>query len=131
MSNVFEKGTFFFIVPKALVKSGLLGDLSAGALKLYALLLFIAQEQTRVELELSNEEILKRAKLSPNTIRRARTNLGECGLIDLRHTAGGRYTYVILNPETRLPLPPPRWRAKIPSMTDAPSVAPSWSDIEK
>lgn len=140
MSNVFSKGTApFYSVPQFLISSGLLRSLSAGALKLYQLLLFTAQHKTRVELELSNLEIREQAGLSPNTIRRARTKLKEFGLVDLKQTLGDRYTYVILNPLTGSPLPRPssQLRGNSPSTPSAPSipapsspsVAPQWSQI--
>jgi hypothetical protein len=138
VSNVFPRGTPFYPVPQSLIASGLLKNLSPGAEKLYQLLLFIAQKRTRIQFELSNLEIRREAGLSPNTIRRARTELKEVGLVDLKQTSGGRYTYVILDPATRSPLPRPMRQAKSPSTpplslptTDAPSVAPSWSDIGK
>jgi len=142
MSNIFSKGTApFYSVPQFLVNSGLLRDLSAGALKLYQLLLFTAQQRTRVELELSNRDIRRHAELSPNTIRRARTRLKEVGLVDLKQTSGGRYTYVVLNPLTRCPLPHPRSprggnspaTLSVPSMpaTSSASIAPPWSQIGK
>jgi len=141
MSNVFGKGTApYYSVPQFLINSGLLGTLSGGAIKLYQLVLFTAQQRTRVELELSNLEIRKQAGLSPNTIRRARTELKEAGLVDLRQVPGGRYTYVILNRLTGAPLPPPRKPSgsgpSSPSMPSSPtpssaSFAPSWSEIGK
>ncbi len=148
MSNVFSKGTApYYSVPQFLIDSGLLGRLSAGALRLYQLLLFTAQQKTRVELELSNFEIHKRAGLSPNTIRRARTKLKEFGLVDLRQSSGDRYTYVILNPLTGSPLPRPGSPLKgsgpstplAPSISStpstlgpsSPSIAPQWSQIGK
>jgi hypothetical protein len=141
MSNVFVKGTApFYPVPQFLITSGLLRSLSAGALKLYQLLLFAAQQRTRVELELSNLEIRQLANLSPNTIRRARTELRERDLIDLRQTPGGRYTYVILNPVTRKPLPNPRSTrgasspstlSPLPAPSPASSETPPWSQIGK
>src|SRR5579871_95902 len=133
MSNVFVKGTAsFYPVPQFLITSGLLRSHSAGALKLYQLLLFAAQQRTRVELELSNSEICQLAGLSPNTIRRARTELRERGLIELRQTPGGRYTYVILNPLTRAPLPNPRSTRRgssqsAPSLPSTPAPPPATS----
>jgi hypothetical protein len=142
MSNVFSKGTApFYSVPQFLITSGLLKELSAGALKLYQLLLFTAQKRTKVELEMSNLEIRNQADLSPNTIRRGRTKLKEVGLVDLKQISGGRYTYVILNPLTGSPLPHPRSpqggnSPAIPSMASTPtpssaSVSPPWSQIGK
>jgi hypothetical protein len=141
VSNVFKStGTLFFPVPQALISSGDLGKLSAGAIKLYLFLLFAAQKWTRVELEISNAEIREQAALSPNTIRRARTELKEVGLVDLKHVSGGRYTYVILDPVTRSPLPRPRalLRGNSPSTPSAPSTSetstcasPAWSEFGK
>ena len=138
MSNVFERKTLFFPTPQLLVLSGWLGDLSAGALRLYLLLLFLAQQKTKVELEQSNSDIRKLAKLSPNTIRRARTELWEAGLVELKHPTGGAYIYVVLNPETHLPLPHPKARlgtGAVPSISPSEvsivpaSCSPSWSEI--
>ena len=141
MSNVFVKGTAsFYPVPQCLVSSGLLRNLSGGALKLYQLILYAAQHRTRVELELSNLEVLKVAGLSPNTIRRARTELKEARLIDLRQAPGGRYTYVILNPLTGAPLPHPRSPhgsidPSTPSIASTPpaplACSVSWAEISK
>lgn len=142
MSNVFGKGTApFYSVPQFLIDSGLLKTLSAGATKLYQLLLYTAQQKTSTELKLSNLEIRRLAGLSPNTIRRARTKLKEVGLVDLKRPSGGRFTYVILNPLTRLPLPKPRsprggssQSTPSPPSTPAPSyasIAPPWSQIGK
>jgi hypothetical protein len=109
VSNVFTKGTApFYPVPQFLVSSGALKDLRDGAHKLYQFILFTAQQRTRVALELSNVEIREAVGLSPNTIRRARTELKEAGLIDLRQARGGRYTYLILNWLTGAPLPQPK-----------------------
>jgi hypothetical protein len=155
MSNIFIKGTApFYSVPQVMVNSGLLKDLSAGATKLYQLLLFTAQARSKSRLELSNLEIRQRAGLSPNTIRRARTKLMEVRLIDLEQVLGERYTYVILNPLTGLPLPNrrsfprpggtplpnrrsfPRPGGTPPGLSQpptpgAPSIAPQWSQIGK
>lgn len=141
MSNVFGKGTApFYSVPQFLIDSGLLKTLSAGASHLYQLLLYTAQKRTRVELELSNPQIRDQAGLSPNTIRRARTKLKEIGLIELKQTPGGRYTYVVLNPLTCSPLPPPRPSQKSGTSTpssppvlvrSSPGIAPQWSQIGK
>ena len=140
MSNVFVKGTAsFYPVPQFLISSGLLRSLSGGALKLYQLILYEAQHCTRVELELSNLEVLERAGLSPNTIRRARTELKEARLIDLRQAPGSRYTYVLLNPLTGVPLPHPRSRIggnnpstpSTPPPSSSASAVPSWADISR
>lgn len=142
MSNVFVKGTAsFYTVPQSLITSGLLRSLSGGAHKLYQVILYEAQHRTRVEVELSNLEVLERAGLSPNTIRRARTELKEARLIDLRQAPGSRYTYVILNPLTGAPLPHPRSRLggnnpSTPSTRSTPpppsaSAVPSWADISR
>jgi hypothetical protein len=141
VSNVFVKGTApFYSVPQALVTSGKLRNLREGAHKLYQLILYAAQQRTRVALELSNREINELAGLSPNTIRRGRTELAEIGLIHLRQSPGGRYTYVILNPLTGVPLPgrgsetargiPPA-SAVSPPMPSSASHVPSWSEIGK
>ena len=139
MSNVFGKGTApFYSVPQFLITSGLLSSLSAGAIKLYQLILFTAQKRTSTELELSNLDIRREAGLSPNTIRRARTKLKEGGLVDLKLTSGGRFTYVILNPLTGSPLPnprsPPRGNSSATPSIPTPSsetISPPWSKIGK
>jgi DNA-binding transcriptional ArsR family regulator len=142
VSNVFVKGTApFYSVPQALVSSGKLKNLREGAHKLYQLILYTAQQRTRVAVELSNRGIRELAGLSPNTVRRARTELSEAGLVDLKQVPGGRYTYVILNPLTGSPLPHPRSQPvgntqSTPSTPPATtpfsaSFAPSWSEIGK
>lgn len=129
MSNIFVKGTApFYPVPQHLINSGTLAKLSEGGHKLYQLILYMAQQHTRAALELSNRDIHKLVALSPTTIRRARTELKEAELIDLRHLPGGRYTYVVLNPHTRGPLPGRRSERGGGSPPSA-SFAPPWSDI--
>lgn len=132
MSNVL-KDTPFFPVPQHLVKSGQLGKLTEGATKLYLLILFDAQHRTRIEMEFSNADIRALASLSPNTIRRARTELMEAGLIRLSLEKGGRYTYVLLNPVTRgeLPRPDGRGRASpaVSVKSSTPTVSIGWADI--
>lgn len=106
MSNIFIKGTApFYPVPQHLVSSGRLKKLSEGAHKLYQVILFCAQKQTRAVLQLSNREIRDLAGLSPNTIRRGRTELWEARLVDLQRPLGGQWSYVVLNPLTGGPLP--------------------------
>jgi hypothetical protein len=139
MSNVFAKGTApFYSVPQDLVASGKLKNLREGAHKLYQLILYKAQQRTKVALELSNREIRDLAGLSPNTVRRARIELWEVGLVELRQVPGGRYTYVVLNPLNRAPLAHPRpvlggSSSSTPSTPtpSAASFAPPWSQIGK
>jgi len=105
VSNVFKDTKVpFFPVPQALVTSGKLKELSGGGLRLYQLVLFLAQKHTRVALRVSNQEIEQQAGLSPNTARRARTKLWEARLVDLRRTQDGQYIYILLNPLTGTPL---------------------------
>jgi DNA-binding transcriptional ArsR family regulator len=132
VSNVFVKGTApFYSVPQALIASGKMKRLRDGAHKLYQLILYTAQQRTRVGLELSNREIRELGGLSPNTVRRARTELREAGLIDLRQVPGGRYTYVILNPLNGVPLPGrgAERSGAIPPASASP--VPTWSEIGK
>jgi len=142
VSNVFVKGTApFYPVPQFLISSGILKSLRGGAHKLYQFILFTAQQRTRVAFELSNPEIRRAVDLSPNTIRRARTELKEVGLVDLRQAPGGRYAYIILNRLTGTPLPHPSSRrgGSTPSTPPNPSKppfasvtsAPSWTEINK
>lgn len=117
-------------MPQHLVSSGTLAKLSEGAHKLYQFLLFSAQERSRAVLEISNLEIRQLAKLSPTTIRRARTELWELRLIDLRRSPGGPFQYMILNPSTGVPLPGSSFDSKrghisIPS----PNATPAWNEI--
>jgi len=118
MSNIFDPHLHFFPVTKHLIHSGHLATLRDGALRLYLVLLYLGQEQTRVELELSNQEIRRLAGLSPNTIRRARTEMSEAGLVQLKFSTGGKYAYVLMNPETGNPM---RRRTRARS--------PNWSEI--
>lgn len=130
MSNVFTKGTApFYSVPQALIASGRLRTLSEGAHKLYQAILYKAQQGTRTGIELSNAEIRDLVGLSPNTIRRGRTQLVECGLVELRGGLGDIYTYVVLNPLTGARLP---GRGSAPTKNDNPTTplcAPSWNEI--
>ena len=134
MSNIFVKGTApFYPVPQHLVSSGTLKKLSEGAHKLYQVILFCAQKQTRVVLDLSNREIRDLAELSPNTIRRGRTELWEARLVDLQRAPGGRWSYVVLNPLTGGPLPGSglkRGGGNTPTPSPGAS-SPPWADLGK
>lgn len=127
MSNVFAKGTApFYTVPQALIATGKLKTLSEGAHKLYQVILFKAQQGTRTGIELSNAEIRKWAGLSPNTVRRGRTQLVESGLVELRGGLGDIYTYVVLNPLTGVRLP---GRGSEPTRNDHQATPLSWNEI--
>jgi hypothetical protein len=102
MSNVL-KGINFFPVPQDLVKAGTLKRLRGGALKLYLLLLYEAQRISQPCIEFSNREFGENIGLSPTTLRVARVQLWEEGLIDTGEESGKPTLYVLLNPATRTP----------------------------
>lgn len=134
MSNIFVKGTApFYPVPQHLVSSGTLKRLSEGAHKLYQVILYCAQKQTRAVLELSNREIHDLVELSPNTIRRGRTKLLEARLIDLHRPPGGQWTYTVLNPLTGGLLPGSGFKrvGRDPLTPTSAASSPSWAELGK
>ena len=102
MSNVL-KGINFFPVLQDLLKTGTLKGLRGEALKLYLLLLYEAQRISQSCIELSNREFGESIGLSPTTLRTARVQLWEEGLIDTVEDSGKATLYVVLNPVTRTP----------------------------
>lgn len=135
MSNIFIKGTApFYSVPQHLVDSGKLRSLSEGAHKLYQFILFKAQKHSRPVLELSNREIREAVGLSPNTIRRGRTELWEAGLVRYKRDRGERFTYVVLNPlaiSRPLPGAEPKSGGGPPLTPAAETLSPSWEALSK
>ncbi len=123
MSNVFkDTGVVYFQVPDCLVQSELLKELRPASVKFYLILLSQAQRHTRTSLKLTNEEFEKLAGLSPNSVRAARTELKERGVITFKIGAGNTYTYTLLDPGTGEPLPKPGQGRNATNGTKAASV---------
>jgi hypothetical protein len=112
VSNVFKnQKCTWFPVPRALYKNGHLRHLGGSAVKLYDLLMGLAQEHSAVKLELPAYKARDWAGLTAETVPIARRELEAAGLVTCKKGEHGVMTYVLLNPETQVPLPPPVGRS--------------------
>src|SRR5262249_51828085 len=109
MGNVL-RGEPFFPMPQEFADSGKLRDSSGSATKLYLALYYFAQRHTAVRLECSNAELRAYTGLDTKSIRSARNELMDQGLIVGQKGALGVYTYILLNPRNREPLASPEGR---------------------
>jgi hypothetical protein len=105
MSNIFH-GTeiYYFQIPKTVVVSGILRELSPSTLKMYMVLFYLAQESSRSDLQVKDNQFAADAGISPNSIRAGRSELAERGLVQIEATGGG-CTYVLCDPATKEPIP--------------------------
>jgi hypothetical protein len=151
VSNVFRNQCRWFPVPHALYKNGHLRDLGGSAVKLYDLLMALAQEHSAVKLELPAYKASDLAGLTAETVPIARRELEAAGLVTCKKGEHGVMTYVLLNPETQVPLPPPEGRSgflrhrptpgrsartvrkqlRVEPVESTETVAPSWDDLGK
>jgi hypothetical protein len=107
VSNVFKDQCRFFTVPRELVESRLLAKLPPSAVRLYLVLLFLAQKHSAVQIETVAYEMADYTQMDAKSVKTARESLEKAGLIACHKGQHGIITYQLLNPESRLPLPAP------------------------
>jgi len=146
VSNVLRNN--FFTVSRELVDGGHLGALSGSAVKLYVLLMMLAQRHSAVEIQIPAYTALDFAGLTANTVTGAGRELVAAGLVTCKGGEHGRTSYVLLDPKTRLPLPAPEGhrgvfrqppapgrsataRKPIKPMASTATNVPAWDDIGK
>src|SRR5438093_1535595 len=146
VSNVLRNN--FFTVSRELVDGGHLGALSGSAVKLYVLLMMLAQRHSAVEIQIPAYTALDFAGLTANTVTGAGRELVAAGLVTCKGGEHGRTSYVLLDPKTRLPLPAPEGhkgvyrqppapgrsataRKPIKPMASTETNVPAWDDIGK
>ena len=112
MSNILH-GTeiYYFQIPKAVIVSGILRELSPSALKMYMVLFYQAQESSRSDVRVPDDQFVADAGISLNSVRAGRAELLERGLIQVESTVDG-YTYLICDPATKEPIPKRKATAK-------------------
>jgi len=146
VSNVLRNN--FFTVPHELVDAGHLAALSGGAVKLYIALMRLAQKHSAVEIEIPAYVAHDLADIVANTVTSASKELVAAGLVKSRTGQYGRKSYVLLDPKTGFPLPPPTGHRGIfrhptipgrsgwivekrVSTTSSETLVPRWEDIGK
>jgi hypothetical protein len=107
VSNILKDQCTWFPVPHALYKNYHLRDLGGAAVKLYDLLMGLGQQHSAVKLELPAYIVRDFTGLTAETVASARRELQAAGLVTCTKGGHGVLTYVLLNPETHVPLPPP------------------------
>ena len=110
MSNVLKDQCHFFTVPRELVESGSLKELSPSAVSLYLVLLFLAQKHSAVQIETPAHEIADYTGMDAKSVKTARESLEKAGLVTCHKRQHGIIAYQLLNPKSGLPLPPPAGR---------------------
>lgn len=123
MTNVLKGNGNFFTVPRALVDTDILGKLSKSGMRLYLCLMGLAQKHSAVVIELSREELRSRTGIGPAEAVSARRELVRHGLIADGMQPGKVARYILLNPETKGPLPAPEGHSglrRAPKTKDAP-----------
>jgi hypothetical protein len=105
VSNVLKNN--FFTISRELVDGGHLAKLSGSAVKLYISLMMLAQKHSAVEIEIPAYTGRALAGLAPNSITTASRELAAAGLVTSKTGQYGRKVYVLLEPRTQFPLPPP------------------------
>jgi len=114
------KGLRFFTMPRALVESGLLKELSPSAVRLYMVLMFLAQKHSAVQLEVPAYEFTDYAGVDWKSVTTAREQLERAGLVICRKGQHGIVAYQLLDPENHLPLPAPDGRRGVRQHRPAP-----------
>jgi hypothetical protein len=106
--NIFRDQCRYFTVPQQVVRSGILRDLSRAALALYLFFVDYAQRYNVVRFEIASYTIDDYIGIDPSHIPAARRQLADAGLITFQQNRRNRlYTYELLNPVTKQPLPVP------------------------
>jgi hypothetical protein len=145
MSNVLQNN--FFTVSRELVDGGHLAALSGGAVKLYIALMSLAQKHSAVEIEIPAYVAHHLAGIVANTVTSATKELVDAGLVKSTTGQYGRKSYVLLDPKTGFPLPPPTgrrglfrhptipgrggWIVPKPGSTTSSETLVRWEDIAK
>jgi hypothetical protein len=139
----------FFTVAWELIDAGHLRELSGSAVKLYLVLMRLAQKHSAVRIELPAYRARELAGLTAETVAEARRELEAAGLVTCGRGEHGVTTYELLDPETRVPLPAPKGfsgllrhhptpgsrartaRKQVVPVDSTATLAPSWDDIGK
>lgn len=145
MSNVLRNN--FFTVSWALIDAGHARGLSGSAVKLYLVLMRLAQKHSAVKIELPAYRARDLAGLTAETVSNARKALEAAGLVTSRKGEHGVTVYELLDPETKAPLPRParhsgfyrhsatpgrsarKARKQIYAIQSSETIAPSWDAI--
>ncbi len=109
MSNIFRGlGMVYFQVPDEIVSTGLLSKLPGKALSIYLLILATAQRKSSPIVRLTSAEITEACDINKNHVTPSVKKLAALGLISFLHRkgAGWFYEFELLDPGTRLPIPP-------------------------
>ncbi len=123
MSNILQgTGINYFQLPKAVILSGFLSDLSPSALRMHIFLFYQAQQFSRSDLPITDNQFVSNAGVSLNSVRAGRAELLESGLIQIEPISGG-YMYVLCDPRTRQPIP--KRKAAAPPTTESPRTGKS------
>jgi hypothetical protein len=95
--------SFVFPVPQVLLRERIWGKLKPSARSLYIVLLYIVENRGSLSVTVTDADIRELAGASTSSLRQARTELRQFGLIDCRRREGGKYRYVLCPaPEMRL-----------------------------
>ncbi len=108
--NVLPRDVIFFPMPAALVDDGHLLNLSASALRLYLVLLRLAQRHSAVEIELPDYKLRDLTGMDDKSAGKARRELDDAGLVACSKGVHGVSRYLLLHPKTGSPLPRPPGR---------------------
>ncbi len=97
-------------IPRALVDGGHVARLSPSALKLYLVLVRLAQKHTAVQIETPAYEVRDYTGLDHKSVTKAGRELREAGLVLLGKGTASVMSYQLFDPESGNPLPIPEGR---------------------
>lgn len=105
-----QNGISWFAVPQRLVngskrKPALIGQLTAGALRLYLFILAKAGSETRPIVSVTNAQIAVGAGVTRTNVQKAREELVSHGLVTVENK-GAEFVFEVLKPDTDEDLPP-------------------------
>ena len=106
--NVWQNlGVTYFQVPDSIVTSGTLAKLKGTSMRLYLLILSVAQRKSRPTVELTVKDIADATGMNRRHVDGAAQELQKCRLVDVVRHKGNKwgYEFHLLDPETRLALP--------------------------
>lgn len=99
MSGILHlNGLTYFPVPKNIFTLGRCPEIKGSPLTLLMYILYLSQERTKASVYITNDELLRVAGMTKNTVRSARAILEEAGFVNFTKSSNG-YTYHLLNPE--------------------------------
>jgi hypothetical protein len=100
MSGLFHANNMhYFPVAKDVFTLGLCPDIKGSALTLYVYICYLSQEQTKANIYVTNEQLMRILGMNKDTVLNARAKLEEAGFIKFTKGNTG-YTYSLVNPRT-------------------------------